>query len=529
MLKEIFKIDKDYRNAIIAAALLFAMSPNFINLSFQYVRTFFLVILENENIGSLLQGMGLALLTILIPLAISVLQAFLRFEKRKEKNIEVLVLVDCVLNIKRLILGTFFVFFPSLFWEESLIMFRMIELVFWFMGIIILVDTLYNVYNWIKSSDFQFHFLYLEKIENKEELRKAWNLVWQNRDMDFSDEIRFLKIFSKRINILPKNKKTINLIAVGKLLKGFQNGLENRRIGALFYPNDFLIELLGWHFLTWELKEKYLREGLREKRNIELYTNYSEILRVLDLIVTSITRRVLEEKGRNSFTFFNNLEKHYISYKDKAKYLKDFFNIFCPVFIDKIHKSSENYDIWNHYFPDNWRITKETLENKESCVARVWLAEFLEWARPRIENPKKKKADSELETITRKLFPTIDPILWARFLIFLFTPSYESKIKAVIERDWNFGFIGHIFVGDHTESFKRDFRKREESFKKNTIDFIHYFNDKIIKSFSGDSLREHKIELEGLKGIYKEGFKEERHRLGLLYLITQLIEYKKEV
>jgi hypothetical protein len=81
MVKKIFKTVKDHRGAIIIAVLFFAMLPNFINLFFQYVKIFFLIILKNENIGNLLQGLGLALLTILIPLAISVLQAFLKLPK----------------------------------------------------------------------------------------------------------------------------------------------------------------------------------------------------------------------------------------------------------------------------------------------------------------------------------------------------------------------------------------------------------------------------------------------------------------
>jgi len=315
----------------------------------------------------------------------------------------------------------------------------------------------------------------------------------------------------------------VNLTIVEKLLKGFQISLENRKIEVFFGQDNFLKELLIWHFLIWENKKEYSQE----KKNTEVFVEYSYILGILDSILMNIIQRILKEKSKHlSFPFFDGLKKHYISHKDNPKYLENFFNIFCPKFFDNIHKSSEFYDIWNHYFPDDWKITKKTLENKESCVAKVWLFEFLEWASPRIETPE-EKGDLELESITRELFPEIDPILWARFLIFTFTPFYENKIKSVVERDWNFGFVGHMHSGNHTDSFEKDFKETERLLKENTIDFIHYFNNTIMKSFSEDDLFKYKGDILALKDIYKKDSKEERHRLGLLYLITQLIEYKK--
>jgi len=208
MLKKILKIAKSYKNVIIiiiVIGLLFIILFRFIDLFSQYIWNFLLAILKNKNIGGLFQGVGLALLTILIPLAISVFSSFIG-SKRKEKHIETLVMIDYVLDIKKLIIAISFIFLPVLFWEESTITFRLLELSIWFTGMIILINQLNRVYMWIKSLDFQFYFLYLEKLKNKDEIEGAWNSIWQNKDMNFSDETQFLRIFSKRINILLKNK-----------------------------------------------------------------------------------------------------------------------------------------------------------------------------------------------------------------------------------------------------------------------------------------------------------------------------------
>ena len=74
-----------------------------------------------NNFPNIIQGIGLALLTILIPLAIAVLADI--YQKRREENkeftyLDLHVILDNVFNIKLLILSVFLIFLPMFFWEK---------------------------------------------------------------------------------------------------------------------------------------------------------------------------------------------------------------------------------------------------------------------------------------------------------------------------------------------------------------------------------------------------------------------------
>jgi len=314
-----------------------------------------------------------------------------------------------------------------------------------------------------------------------------------------------------------------NLITIESLLRGFQISLENRKISSFFYPKDFFKELLRWHYLMWKNEKKYLR---REK-DIKLWAIYGRISRLLDTIIINIVERILRgEEDHVFFPLFKDSKEQYIEHKDDLKYLENLFGIFCPKFFDNIGKSPRPHDIWGHYFPKEWKVTKNNLENKETkYISKIWLIKFLEWAIPRIEHPK-EGSDVDLDTIVRELFPNVDPILWSEFLIFSFsTKTSESRVQSLIERVWNFGYVGRIFLGDYTNDFGENFRKREEALKKNTIGFIYYFNNKVIKTFTKKRLLEYKDELEQLKDVYDKKSREERNRLKLIYLVNKLIKY----
>ena len=142
-------------------------------------------------------------------------------------------------------------------------------------------------------------------------------------------------------------------------------------------------------------------------------------------IFTNIEERSLKE--RIAYSFFEHFIKHAkdckkVLLEDVNKqdyyrhYISSLFTIFYRVFFENIEKSMEKRDVWEHYFPKVWKVTKNNLENKENIISKISLNEFLQWAQVRIWKME-EDFDSHLDDISRNLFPKVEPIIWAKILI----------------------------------------------------------------------------------------------------------------
>ena len=95
-----------------------------------------------NNFPNIIQGVGLALLTILIPLAIAVLADIYQKRKKEDKEyayLDLHVILDNVFNVKLLILSVFLIFLPMFFWEILIGLDRLITVHFTFIGIILVI------------------------------------------------------------------------------------------------------------------------------------------------------------------------------------------------------------------------------------------------------------------------------------------------------------------------------------------------------------------------------------------------------
>jgi len=109
-----------------------------------------------------------------------------------------------------------------------------------------------------------------------------------------------------------------------------------------------------------------------------------------------------------------------------------YLTFFTKCFFENIAKSTEKNDIWEHYFPKEWKITKNNLENKKNIIAKISRYKFLQWAQVRIWQAK-EEFDRDLDDISRNLFPEVEPIIRARILIFIFTGYGRNRVKSVVE------------------------------------------------------------------------------------------------
>lgn len=158
-----------------------------------------------DNFSSLMQGVGLALLTILIPFAIAVLTDVL--QKKKDETIEyskldLHVVLDHVFEVKHLIFFIILIFLPSLLWGILFGFIRLILLIIWIIGVILVGRKLRHLYLWTKGNVFDLRFSYLKKLTNKKDIVIVWHSVWQTENINILDAKQFFKIFSKKIDKL---------------------------------------------------------------------------------------------------------------------------------------------------------------------------------------------------------------------------------------------------------------------------------------------------------------------------------------
>ncbi len=174
----------------------------------------------SDNIPNIIQNTALALLTVLIPLAIAVLEDTNRKRMSNKKRLlgglDLHVILDYVFQIPKLLLWISLIFLPLFLWDiSSSPLFRLLIIALPFIGIIFVSKTIFKGYLWVKGRVWDFRFSYLESLREYNDFENVWRSIWQteiiNReDINFpnpNDEQKFFSIFSKKIDELLQNGK----------------------------------------------------------------------------------------------------------------------------------------------------------------------------------------------------------------------------------------------------------------------------------------------------------------------------------
>ena len=491
---------------------------------------FILPLTKINNFPTIVQGIGLALLTILIPLAIAILADIYQKRKDKEKEfvyLDLHVILDNVFNIKLLILSVFLIFLPMFFWDILIGSYRLITIILTSIGIILVTVIIIKVYHWIKGNIFDFRFSYLKKVKKYDDLEIVWKSIWEVTKINIQNEKEFCKIFFSKIDHLlglPKNSLEIT----SKLLNDFYNFINKRSIILLVVPANTFPKILEWHFKVWQNKYIYIKKILEDKDKSKSSFNYSEILRVLHSILSNIEERSFKEQ--EAFSFFIHFKKHAKKYKDelvgngnKHYYISYLFDLFYKVFFKYIEKAnfSEMEPIWDQCFPEEWKISKTNLTDKENKLfSDLSLRCFINWALHRISQAKEEK-DFVLGEISSNLFPEVEPNLWAKFLVFVFSGS-KDRVKLAIEKPWNFGPISRVKFysieedGEINKKMSEDMEQEEQK----TYELACLL---FKKEFSKENLKQYIKEIKDLK--YPEGSNEENEKIEWLDIFNGMLKY----
>lgn len=445
----------------------------------EFLYTFSKIFDNAPNMPSLLQTVGLALLTILVPFAIAILSNFLRQgDKEKETaflNLDLYVILQNVFVIRDLLLSNFLIFGPVLLWN-IIPSARFFILLIWGVGVVWLTVMIYEVYQWRTVNDSKLRFLYLRKVRQLERMNLAWASVWAARNMDNRVERVYLGIFAEVITELINDAKYHE---VALLLEVFTESLHERfNLSLLVGDHSFMRTVLEWHMWV-RVHEEKVTQVLKEDTDLRL--GFIEMRANIDTVLDVMTDNTI--RAQHSMWYFKNIEAFDADHSDDAQYLEGLMAEIIPVFLESMRVTRTKYrqaDLWEG-FPVAWRVTQEGVADTSAVMPRIWLEGFMEWVVRKIHGSG-SGAGENVEDVVRHLFPNVDPSLFLRALIVAHVLYGENKVRSLVETEWEFGFGHSIHPGT---------KKEQDVYFKNTVNFL--------QSLDAFSLHVTPVQIRGLR------------------------------
>ena len=485
-----------------------------------YVFTHLSIFFSQQNV-ELLETMRF-IVTVIVTIFISIAIALLNGRK---SLLDLYTIFDKVLDLKSIIFGLSISAAPLLLWgypfnvthiQTVVPVFHFILFSIWVGGLIALYKSLRNTYTWLRKINEResFRKKFLEDLKQSGEIIDVFGEIFGTDGLSYIEERNLFGILSRKYEDFLKDITTID--SGVDLLKGFASFINKRNLYFLLAPGaedtpGFFEKILEWHYQAW--KKEYLYLTMSDNTGISGFGKYSGLSRVLNDIVVEVVKRSLKEG--ETYALFYQLKEHGDKYGKEAiageihsyQYLESLpiFN----VFLDNLSDSPEWYDVETEYFPKEWKITVENLQNKNhSIFAQVWWSKFHQWVRDRIDNGE-EKYDKKVDIVIGLLFPDVNSILWSWIIIFM-SRSWggDERMKAMIEGPKNFGF---------SVSGPTSFADDGEELNRNTVEFAVLF-------FKGWFLEidSYIAELEKLEGNYAENKIFEGRRRELLMLFTDI-------
>lgn len=154
---------------------------------------------QSGDFVNVLGMIGIALLTILLPVAVAIFG--------DSKDFEVLdrnVILDHVVSAQLFMTYLTLVFLPLFLWGGLSTPLRFWGLISWGAGIYLIAKVLIDSYHWMKGNKFLLRFEYLKKLNNLKDMEESWRSVWQTKNINAQNEKEFFIIFSSAIDNLLK-------------------------------------------------------------------------------------------------------------------------------------------------------------------------------------------------------------------------------------------------------------------------------------------------------------------------------------
>ncbi|MCY4047008.1 MAG: hypothetical protein OXF42_02720, partial [Candidatus Dadabacteria bacterium] len=314
---------------------------------------------------------------------------------------------------------------------------------------------------------------------NSELKIEEWSSAWKKESKSFLEERMYVKAFVKWVETLVSSKDEHSLYIAGEGIQRLKELSEH----ISFSASDIFKELL----------QSLLRIN-QQVSPIRGYDRRNTETKSLSLVMGDVIPFLVEKalQNNNASVFFNVLSKHLEQHNEEG-YVKRVIQGVAFPFFDNVATSGENHYIWEHHFPQGWKISKETLQDRDNYYSNEWLMCFQRWCFRRITMKVGKKVlDEPLDQISKGLFPTACPITWATILTFL-SSSALSQVKLLIERPKVFG-LSSRFDFDSGSSQEFDIKRQKE--RDNAIELALLV---FPSEFTKEKINGYMNELEGLK------------------------------
>lgn len=448
--------------------------------------TLFYEFFNQAILQEIMQSLALGLITVTVAVAI------LLIEKGTVFAFDQIVIFKKVIQGKSFLVFFMLLFAPLFLWDLGDGVVKFLLFISYLAGLGGFFLFLFRSYKWIgeiETEDQRIHenyrqkkrLEYLEEISTDPQRLLVWEYIWQLKNKSAKEERTYIEKFKENINFFLERDNEKDAVAYLSSFKRFVNNI-TLRDRVIF--GDIFKALLEWHY---KIFSSYSSSEENKHRDTHL------LLVILERLIGTFIEKGLQLGA--SYVVFETLKNFVTEKSNENKYIERLVSTTARVFFDHISDSPELHTIWSDYFPKEWKVTKETIKNKENLMAKLWLDHFLQWAQERIWKHVGKDVqwDKQLDAVSEGLFPFVDPKTWAIILTFLIRPWRDGqRMKDLIEIPRRFGFFSLMFEEPD---------RRIEEQRNNAIDLaLIIFRNR--KEFTKEKLQEYIREVEQLS--YKE-------------------------
>lgn len=420
-----------------------------------------------DTLPTLMQGVIGAVITLQIAFAIAVFTDILTKKDQPGGVLDLHVVLDYIWRFKLTCVMVLCAFVIPFFFSSTGYIIKSIWFALWIIAFVLVIRPLFNIYNWVKGNRDTYRYFYLNSLnKGYSDMEESWKSYWTQISQSVSADESFFKLFVKKINKFWDKGTENDIKMIEILISDFWKNLPKRSVVFVGLFDLFFKQVLLWHYKLWLIEKSsvdiYQGDKIESaKTNLSFYFN--EMIRF-------ITTESLDKSRALSYPYFKHLKEHLEDViKKDVEYVENF-----PAYKDilsQIPETYDSYDIWRHNFPHNWKITKVNLQNE--IISRVWLNEFLQWFSVRISDILSGKYKKQIDRINMELFPTVNPIWWARILVFVFAPWKSSRADNVFE-DVPFGNFGRMRMGTNISNFEHEYKGAQKEEDDETINLALY-------------------------------------------------------
>ena len=493
-----------------------------------------------NGLPTVMQNTGLALLTILIPLAIVILTEVYK-ERLNSKKMEIPfveldlhVVLDHIFKVKWLIFYSIITFLPLAFWElwngNLHLLFASVSSV----GMVLTISIILNVYKWTKgnilSDIFEFRFSYLKR-KKISDISNVWGSIWNCTEIQPVHERQFFMIFASQIDKIVKKRNiaSTELASLLQLIKDFADCIEKRSIFFVTFDITVLPKVFEWNFYFWKKFRLSLTKQLADtQKSVWDFANWMTFPQYMRKVVTKICE--ISVKQHSTCILLRELQKHSAKYfKEEVKiregnihtYAEELFEIFTPLFFDE-KDVLDSHNFWESV-PSEWKVTEATINQKGNFELQLLIRGFFERFASDLYSNK--------VAIGRAIpffFPEIDSSKFANILIFVDTLE-DNRIKSAIDRDWRiipYAWRFVAFRGRYGTDADAEIEAQQKAETQATYKLVYHFPD-LREMFSAEHLNEYIANAKAL--TYPKDSKEELHQQRLIEIFNEMLAYLQTV